>query len=455
MNMSASRQSPSNNNSCGCSTTIACLLLLAALTPSTTIAFVGNNIPSTRTLKTTFQTKKRPLTTRHFFNFDSSSHPPKTTAATEAEGLPAFFSAWRTTNEYEKPSGTRRITKTTGNNEPVTTTGMPDLISFLQPAVSSSAKEETAASTKVSASSSSSTQWSRLSSSFVSSSSSTTTTTTTTTNQSNQNNSISDDDASNNNTAALAVAGIGTLLVAAAALWTQQQAQLLPLDYYYYSIDWDALSSLATTATQNPQAAVQQVLTYVETAGPAGPLVFGVAYCLAEILAIPAVPLTMSAGFLFGVTQGTITVLLAATVAASVSFAIGKTILRGFVEDYLADPENAKYAKIDRAIGEQGFPLLFLVRLTPIFPFALSNYVYGASSISFGDFFFGTLLGFAPGTIGYVYTGMVGQELLLSSGDAQPWYVYAGALGALTVVLKLVTDAATQIVAELQDDDDE
>jgi uncharacterized membrane protein YdjX (TVP38/TMEM64 family) len=110
--------------------------------------------------------------------------------------------------------------------------------------------------------------------------------------------------------------------------------------------------------------------------------------------------------------------------------------------------ENPKYAKLDKAIGEQGFKLLLLVRLSPIFPFALSNYVYGASSISYPAYFWGTLLGFIPGSIAYVYTGMVGE-------GAQPWYMYAAGFGILLAFLKLLTDVASGIVGAIDDEEDQ
>ena len=201
----------------------------------------------------------------------------------------------------------------------------------------------------------------------------------------------------------------------------------------------------------NPQDTLQDVINYVQAMGPAGVFYFGVIYLVAEILAVPATPLTLSAGYLFGLAQGTAVVLLAATIAATVSFFIGKTFLRSWVESVLE--ENPDFAKIDRAIGKEGFRLLLLVRLSPIFPFALSNYLYGASSIDFVSYFFGTLLGFTPGTIAYIYTGMVGQALTLGGEGTQPWYVYAGVFAVLLTFLKLVTDVASNIVNAIDEEE--
>jgi uncharacterized membrane protein YdjX (TVP38/TMEM64 family) len=208
---------------------------------------------------------------------------------------------------------------------------------------------------------------------------------------------------------------------------------------------------MAQQAFQNPTATLEQIVQAVDSMGPAGLAYFGVAYTIAEILAIPAIPLTASAGYLFGPVQGTGIVLLSASIAAAVSFVIGRTLLRDYVESVLED--YPKFGKIDRAIGKEGFKLMLLLRLSPIFPFALSNYLYGASSINFSSFFWGTLFGFAPGTLAYVYTGYVGKALTDGTESSYPWFVYAGGVAVFAGILKMVADTATKIVEELEDED--
>jgi uncharacterized membrane protein YdjX (TVP38/TMEM64 family) len=209
----------------------------------------------------------------------------------------------------------------------------------------------------------------------------------------------------------------------------------------------------AVTAVQtffaNPQAVLTSGIETVKDLGPIGALYFGLFYFVAETLAVPATPLALSAGYLFGLPEGFAVVLAAATLAACLGFFVGKTYLRSYVERVLE--ENPTWAKLDRAVGAQGFKLLVLVRLSPIFPFSISNYIYGASSIDFIPYFWGTLLGFTPSTLAYVYTGMVGKDVLLGSGS-QEWYVYAGGLAVLGTLLKLVTDVATGIIDAIDDE---
>ena len=208
-----------------------------------------------------------------------------------------------------------------------------------------------------------------------------------------------------------------------------------------------------TSAVSHPQETIRLFIETLKEMGPIGIVYFGMFYLIAETLAVPATPLALSAGYLFGFGQGFTVVLAAATAAACIGFVVGKTFLRSYVETILQ--QNPKFAKIDRAVGQKGFKLLVLVRLSPIFPFSISNYIYGASSIDFVSYFWGTLLGFTPSTLAYVYTGMVGKEVMFGTADGQPWYVYAAGFTVLLTLLKLVTDVASGIIEAIDDDDDD
>ena len=193
-------------------------------------------------------------------------------------------------------------------------------------------------------------------------------------------------------------------------------------------------STAMQAALADPQQAVEQMVATVQDLGPLGPLYYVATYVVFEVLALPVVfVLTSSAGFLFGVTQGTVLALTGAGIAATISFVLGRTILRGPVEGWLED--LPQFRKLDRAIVSQGFQITVLERLSPFFPFALSSYVYGATAIDFPSFLAGTLVGFAPGTFLYVYSGVAGKAFLATldgTGDtAAPWYYYAGGLVVL------------------------
>ena len=199
----------------------------------------------------------------------------------------------------------------------------------------------------------------------------------------------------------------------------------------------------------NPTGTVKTVFTGSD---PSTIVYFGFFYVIAELIAIPATPLTLSAGCLFGLAKGIAVVLVAGVISAIVGFFVGRTYLRDRVEGVLDD--KPAFRKLDSAIGAEGLKLLVLVRLTPIFPFSLLNYFYGASSISFPTFVVGTILGFIPSAIAYVYAGLVGKELILG-GASQPWYIYVGVVTVLAGFLKLVTDVATSLIDAVDEADKE
>jgi uncharacterized membrane protein YdjX (TVP38/TMEM64 family) len=211
-----------------------------------------------------------------------------------------------------------------------------------------------------------------------------------------------------------------------------------------------SITAMVQQATSMSLSEMMQAgMDHIQAMGPLGMVYFILCFVALDVVSIPATPLVLSAGTLFGLPQGVALVLISGTLSACIAYAIGQTVLRSYVQDvFLRD--NPKMARLDTAIGNDGFKVLFLLRLAPIFPLSLINYVYGASSIDFVSYFWGTLLGFAPCTIAYVYTGMVGQELL-SGESQQPWYIYAAGLAVLVAVFQQVTSVATGMIAALDD----
>lgn len=248
----------------------------------------------------------------------------------------------------------------------------------------------------------------------------------------------------NNNRKVLVPIGITAATITAIGIIAHQMGYLSSFNTLWVSI----LRFLS-----NPQQTLQNVIESVKNVGPLGLLYFGLIYFAFDLCSIPAIPLAMSAGYLFGFTKGLIVILSASTAAQSASFFIGKTFLRNYIEKNILS-KNAKLLKLDKAIGKDGFKLLLLLRITPIFALPLVNYVFGASSINYFNYFWGTLFGCLPGTLLFLYTGMVGKELSSIGNNSQPWYFYAVGLSVIVLLLKLLTDVASDIVNAIGDDDD-
>lgn len=191
----------------------------------------------------------------------------------------------------------------------------------------------------------------------------------------------------------------------------------------------------------------------LEGYGPAGYALFVAVYAGLEILAIPAIPLTMSAGLLFGNVTGTIIVSISGTIAATVAFLIARYFARERIMKLVEG--NKKFVAIDKAIGENGFRLVTLLRLSPLLPFSLGNYLYGLTSVKLVPYVLGSWLGMLPGTWAYVSAGAFGRAFIqeeaeggLAGGNEQLLTLGLGLLAtaiAATYVTKLAKDAVKDI----------
>lgn len=190
---------------------------------------------------------------------------------------------------------------------------------------------------------------------------------------------------------------------------------------------------------------------WIDHLGPWGPTFFIVGYIAGVVAMLPAVLFTLAAGALFGVAMGTTYVFLAATVGAALSFLIARNFARGAIESRLAS--YPKFAAIDRAVAAEGRKVVFLLRLSPVFPFVLLNYGLGLTRVSFADFFVASP-GMLPGTLLYVYYGSVAGDLARLAGGRPAekglydWLFIALGLAATAAVTALITRTASRALAD-------
>ena len=190
---------------------------------------------------------------------------------------------------------------------------------------------------------------------------------------------------------------------------------------------------------------IQPFAEWVEGVGVFGPLVFIVAYAAAVVAFVPASLLTLGAGAIFGIGPGTLYVFVAATLGSCLAFLVSRYGARRAVARKIEG--NEKFAAIDSAIAREGRKIVFLLRLSPIFPFNLLNYALGLTKVSFADYAIASF-GMIPGTLLYVYSGKIaGDVASLASGGgvergAGYWAVLGLGLAATVAVTIVVTRTA-------------
>jgi uncharacterized membrane protein YdjX (TVP38/TMEM64 family) len=167
----------------------------------------------------------------------------------------------------------------------------------------------------------------------------------------------------------------------------------------------------------NPQLWLKNALESIDSLGAIGALSFILLYITATVAFLPGSILTLGAGVVFGVVMGTLYVFIGATIGATAAFLVGRYLVRNWVVKKIAG--NHKFRSIDEAVGKEGFKIVVLTRLSPIFPFNLLNYAYGVTSVSLNDYIVASI-GMLPGTMMYVYLGSLAGSLATIGTESQP-----------------------------------
>ena len=191
---------------------------------------------------------------------------------------------------------------------------------------------------------------------------------------------------------------------------------------------------------------------YVQSLGAIGPVVVVLAYVLCTVLFIPGSAITIGSGTLFGLSTGFIVVVLGANLGALGSFLLARSFLREKVTSWAS--ASPKFRSLDRAIGKQGFKMVLLTRLSPVFPFVLLNYLLGLTAVRTPSYVLANLLGMLPATFLFVYIGAAARDALAGPVDAsaniyQTILKYVG-LAATVAVVVLVTRMARKALREAE-----
>lgn len=202
--------------------------------------------------------------------------------------------------------------------------------------------------------------------------------------------------------------------------------------------------------TLHVQEYLLSLVTWIRDAGWTGVGIFVLAYIAAAVLFLPGSILTLGAGFAYGLGLGSVAVVVAANLGGLLAFFLGRTVARGWVAAKVQS--NPRFAVIDEAVGHEGFKIVLLTRLSPIFPFNLLNYAFGVTRVSARDYLLGSLLGMLPGTLMYVYLGsLITNVSELASGRAaggsmQQLFYFAGLAATVGVSLYVTRVARRALV---------
>lgn len=170
-----------------------------------------------------------------------------------------------------------------------------------------------------------------------------------------------------------------------------------------------------------------------------GAVLYPLLYAAGNVLLLPGGVLAIGSGLFFGLWWGFVINVLGNVAGAAVSFFLSRKLGRGWVAKKFL--RHRKWAALDEAVARDGWKIIFLSQVHPLFPSSLLNYLYGVTRIRFRTCMLWIALGQTPGLFLYAYLGTLAQHgLRIWQGKSHPqMWEYAIWVGGLVLALTVTT----------------
>ena len=171
-------------------------------------------------------------------------------------------------------------------------------------------------------------------------------------------------------------------------------AILVSIALYYFSM-YDTVSQ-------------ENIEAFVNGFGVWAPVAYAVIYIACSTNPLIAPTFSAVGGLLFGAVRGTLTIIVVASISALVPFSLSRRLGRDWVESKL------KGKKLDniyqQSEGSKAFTFIVLMRLIPVLPWEIQNYVAGLTKVEIPTFVMGTMLGIIPGSFSLAFLGAAATD---------------------------------------------
>jgi uncharacterized membrane protein YdjX (TVP38/TMEM64 family) len=195
---------------------------------------------------------------------------------------------------------------------------------------------------------------------------------------------------------------------------------------------------------------VLQLLDWLDSLGIWGPLLFIMIMMLVVMLVLPGVMFTAGAGFVFGLVEGTVYVVVGTTLGAGLAFLIARYLFGDRASQFVL--RRARLRLVSEELTPHGWKIVLLTRLVPFFPYKLSNYFFGLTQFSLRGFMGGTFVGIIPLSLHNVWLGSIAAGITVPGGHIAArtpfeWVLYGGGFLAIVGLVVYLNRLARRALA--------
>jgi uncharacterized membrane protein YdjX (TVP38/TMEM64 family) len=192
---------------------------------------------------------------------------------------------------------------------------------------------------------------------------------------------------------------------------------------------------------------IRAALDWIEGLGVWGPVFYVLLYMIFTVCLVPGSPMTVGAGAAFGVVAGSLLASVAATLGATSAFLVSRYCTRGWVERQIRS--RPTYAAIDKAVARDGWKIVLLTRLSPVFPFVLLNYAFGLTHVPLRHYVLASWVGVLPGSALYAYFGSLARASAQAhERSTVEWVVYLVGLMVTLLLTLMITTVARKALRQ-------
>jgi uncharacterized membrane protein YdjX (TVP38/TMEM64 family) len=171
---------------------------------------------------------------------------------------------------------------------------------------------------------------------------------------------------------------------------------------------------------------IRATLHWLEELDPVtSSFLFMALYAVTVVTFLPAMLLSIGAGYVWGFWHALLLVNTGATAGSAMAFVLGKRVFKRTVESLVA--RYPLFAQVDKAFAQSGWKLIVLLRISPLTPYNVMNYAMAFTAIDVFTYTWASCIGMVPQTALTVYAGTVAKDLMnVSASDGDPTTVYVG-----------------------------
>jgi uncharacterized membrane protein YdjX (TVP38/TMEM64 family) len=178
---------------------------------------------------------------------------------------------------------------------------------------------------------------------------------------------------------------------------------------------------------------IMNLKAWIDGLGALGPLAYILLFIAACLFFLPGLPVALLGGLAFGPIMGALWASIGSTLGATAAFLVARYVARDMVEGWAQS--NPVFKKIDDGVAAQGWRMLMITRLVPLFPFNIQNYAYGLTKIGLFTYFVVSWLCMLPGAIAFTF---MGGSIVSGQGNLGRTFLYLGIGAVVFVIISLI-----------------